>query len=258
MKLAYANIDLHLDLAGIFYRAAWEHIVAGRDAHSMLLAEMREHAELVRRYRNLFAKAYGPNQEQVDSMAFEDAFTDAVQSLGSLEAYYEPVVRHHSLAIINLVATVEAYINEVGGFVLEGKAEFNEFDKLSVTGKWVFLPRLMGLKTRFELGKRPLQTVAALLRQRNRLVHYKSSPKKLGLSDPPTFLVDFGLRPDDVQRAFEGVRQLIREFKLAWVGAYGPDWLYIDQRPDQARHCFYIMNVQHPGVLATKADRNKA
>lgn len=223
---------LNLDLAGILFVQACKHVQQGTASYSALNEEIEKHGKLL--------ADCGDKIFQDES---DDNLTKVIQSLGALEDKYAPVVTHFGVASILLVNSAEAHINDISTVVLSG-AEADQFDKLTPAGKWLFLPKLMGLSFKPELGKGPMQDFDKLVKRRNRLIHAKPM-RQTGLRDVPRFVEDLGMNPGEMARSVESVRQLIREFSLSWKGSYGPDWL----NPDGENYrdpCFYFWNADFP------------
>jgi hypothetical protein len=93
---------------------------------------------------------------------------DAEYAMG---AAYGPLLEH--LATVHILATpsVEAHVDSQAHELLSGQV-WSEFDRLSIQGKWLLLPRVLG-KAGFDPGKQPFQRFAQLAKLRNNLVHYK-------------------------------------------------------------------------------------
>ena len=184
-----------------------------------------------------------------ESRRLENLETDLLHRLRDLELSFEPVVQSFASAYILLVASAEAFINEIADVELKGRSE-EEFDKLSVIGKWLFLPRLLGFRKKFKLDRDPLQGFAEVVRRRNKLIHHKAQALPLEDFDPAQVLKDLGLTPQHVERGVNCVRSLVREFSLTWKGAYGPDWLYPNKNTFR-RPCFFIGDRKASLVLAS-------
>ncbi|MBL7190037.1 MAG: hypothetical protein ISS70_27230 [Phycisphaerae bacterium] len=86
-------------------------------------------------------------------------------------AAYGPYFQNIALTHILCATALEAYINLTAKGRLEGKFGDN-FERLSIEAKWLFLPRILG-KTTFNQGSEPFQSFGKLIRYRNELVHYK-------------------------------------------------------------------------------------
>jgi hypothetical protein len=231
---------LNLDLAGILFVQACKHVELGTASYKGLNEEIEKHAKLL--------ADCGDKIFQDES---DDNLTKVIHSLSALEDKYAPVVTHFGVASILLVSSAESHINDISSAVLTG-AEAEQFDKLTPVGKWLFLPKLMGLSFKPELGKAPMQDFDKLVKRRNRLIHAKPM-RQTGLQDIPRFVEDLKMKPDEMARSLESVRQLIREFSLSWKGSYGPDWLNRDGE-NYRDPCFYFWNAEVPMRLGRAGD----
>jgi len=147
-------------------------------------------------------------------------------------------------------------VNEVANSVLTG-SKFDEFDKLSLSGKWIFIQDIMKLKKQMAVDKNPLQGFVQLIKERNKLVHFKGRKKELELLEIPNYLEDFNLTPSDCKRNLENVRELIICFSLNWRGSYGPDWLNVDDRGSYRNPCFFLGNREISSVLYSDKNDKK-
>ncbi len=114
------------------------------------------------------------------------------------------------VAVIHMLcaASVEAHINMRAEQALVGR-KFEEFDKLAITGKWLFYPSLVSKPT-FDPGQQPFQGLQTLVKRRNALMHYKVKRAKVshGYILPP--LIDqLGLRARDAKESIETVKKLV-------------------------------------------------
>jgi hypothetical protein len=238
------SFKLNLDLAGIYFVNAYMQIKQGEKEFKRLEKEIvKYHASYKRR-----AKKFG-----IES---EDFITYQLHKLRDIEVYYEPVVRNFATAKILLSCCAEAYVNEVANSVLTG-SKFDEFDKLSLSGKWIFIQDIMKLKKLITVDKNPLQGFVQLIKERNKLVHFKGRKKELQLLEIPNYLEDFNLTPSDCNRNLENVRELIMRFSLNWIGSYGPDWLNVDDRGLYRNPCFFLGNREIANVLYSDKNDKK-
>lgn len=236
------SINLNLDLPGILFTEALKRIKEATSQFTELDEALDKHA------KRLAAR----NAEVGDEMSREDAEVDMIQGIGGLEPACGALVAKIALIDIGLAAAGEAYINAVAEHVLSGK-EADHFDKLSPTAKWLFLPRVMGLKWEPKLGAEPLQGYSELVARRNRWLH----PKVVKTSDIfeiHTFLVKCGLDLPACNRGAESVRGLIEGLSLDWRGAYGPDWLF-PESDYYYEPCFYIGDISASGRFGRPIDR---
>jgi hypothetical protein len=218
---------INLDLAGILFVAACSNFQQGEEHYLKLQSKIKALKSEIEKNRLSNGKfTY-------------DFKTSMFRKLRELELLYEPVVRHFSSAKILAVNSAEAYINEVAGCELKGK-QFDEFDKLSLVGKWLFLPSLIKIKKKFSHDKNPLQGFVALVKERNKLVHFKGSRVTLNNPELPNFLESFNLTPSSCRANIENVKMIIKELSLSWVGSNGPDWLNALSDTKFRRPCFYM------------------
>jgi hypothetical protein len=250
----YQSRNLSLELAGIFFVAAVEYASAGNTAFEQLNSKLHQ-------FRNVFAEFGTLDSAEIARNAIEkikeDHLIDSLWDLRRIEILYEPVVRHYSLAIISVITSAETFINEVAEVVIEGNTAREYFDKLPIQAKWLFLPKLMGMKCNFSLDKKPLQDFSKAVKIRNALIHFKGRRNILGEKKTPAFLVELGLLPKNIKNAIDSVRNLIRNFSLKWHDGYGPDWLYTDEK-EFRRPCFFIGDREASSVLwADDVDRDR-
>lgn len=248
------NLRLSLDLAGILFVSAVEHAITGDAAYAILMKKLGAFQNPISKVGPLNIKR---NARKTLKEIKEDQLTDALAELRGIEILYEPVVNSYALSNIAVVTAAETYINEVAQELIAGKAAKEHFDRLSVQGKWLFLPALIGKKNLFHLDREPLQSLNNAVRTRNKLVHFKGSGALLGAMHRPNFLPELGLLPQATKKSIEGVRHLIRDFDLAWIGSYGPDWLGTDEK-DFRRPCFFAGKRGHSMTLwAEELDRGR-
>lgn len=218
---------LNLDLAGILFVAACSNVQQGE----------KHYLKLQSKIKNLKSDI---DKNRLDTGEFTYDFkTSMFRKLRELELLYEPVVRHFSAAKILAVNSAEAYINEVADCELKGK-QFDEFDKLSIVGKWLFIPSLIKIKKKFSHDKNPLQGFAALVKERNKLVHFKGSRVTLNNPELPNFLENFNLTPSSCKANIKNVKEMIKDISLSWLGSSGPGWLDALSEAKYRRPCFYM------------------
>lgn len=246
-KDPFSNVDINLDLPGIYFAEAWSQYKNGLKLYKKLTKSIRKHDNLAKLFNDLGKK----NPKKADKMG-----TDVIWSLRELEILYEPVVKHFALSTILLVGTAEAYINEVAEVLLSSRM-YNEFDKLSLLGKWIFLPKICKIKVKWDVGSEPIQSLSKLISIRNRLMHFKGRRKKLDIFLTPRFIEEMDLVPDTIKRSFETVQESIKQFNLAWKGGFGPYWLYVETR-EFRNPCFYLFDRKIGGVLYSgRIDKKK-
>jgi hypothetical protein len=142
-----------------------------------------------------------------------------------LSEAYEPVVYHAAMAHVLGAAALESHINRVASELLTGQM-LEEFDRLSLTGKFLYLPSLMGFPS-FNRAIEPYQSFHALVRLRNRLIHYKEKEEDWSGSLVPGFLEDLGLTYEAAKKSVIAARGMI--VRLAEIiGSESPSWLDLD------------------------------
>lgn len=234
-KAMIQNGNVNLELAGIFFISAHQQYNQGCKIFTKLEKAIikydKDYEERVKKFEILNERFYIPQFRKIRDM----------------EVLYEPVVRHFSAVKILLGCCVEAYINVIAADELSGR-KFEEFDKLSVIGKWLFIQDILKFKKRITLDQEPLQGVAILMKQRNKLVHFKGAKKSFFPLKIPTFLNDLGLTPTECLKNINSVRNLIIKFNSISVGGTGPYWLFPED--DAYRNpCFSIGSAQHGVIL---------
>ena len=223
-------LPLNLDLPGILFVEAAARIQRGEKQISGLRRALKRH-----RKRLTWAQQ-AKSEDEV-----EDKWVDVIQGVGGLEPIFGATVREFAVADVLLVAAAEAYINSVAVHVLV-RSEFEQFDKLSPVGKWLFLPKVMKLKWQLSLDKGCLQQFAAVVTRRNRVVHPRVIRVK-SVSEVEAFLKQFSLDPHQAQKGLTAVADLIRGISFSWKGSYGPNWLEpagASERPP----CFFLGSVE--------------
>lgn len=118
--------------------------------------------------------------------------------------------------------SLEAHINIRAVDHLSGQ-HLESFDKLSLDGKWLFFPRLIGLKG-FEPGAIPYQHFSRLVKFRNALAHFKSSQEQWkGMTDTG-FIKKLGLTLANAENSLRANKEMISELAVQ-LDELPPDWL---------------------------------
>lgn len=197
-------------------------------------ADLRnEEAEILERYDNDSWKAYDdlePIYIQMENAEFD------------IGAAYGPYLQNIALTHILCVTAAEAHINIIAKARLEGKFRDN-FEKISIEGKWLFLPKILG-NTTFNQGAEPFQGFSELIRYRNELVHYKGRKESWeGFEQGmPKFLDKLGLFLTNARKSIKAVRGMILEISKM-INQQPPYWLregFDDLPPDIVTNFFEI------------------
>lgn len=145
----------------------------------------------------------------------------------SAESYeYEATAAHgprlQQLALVHILSAIslEAHINTRAETLLQGRL-WSAFERLAVDAKWLFLPKILGLKG-FEPGEEPFQGFDKLISARNRLVHYKPHKEPSQLFNDPSGVVEkLGLKFDSAERSLETAEKMVTELARQ-LGADAP------------------------------------
>lgn len=235
------RLPLNLDLAGLFFHQARERFEAGRLSLVGLDEKLIGHDERVLRTTTSTSENDGD----------EDAWVKVILGVGGLEPAFGKATGEFAIGQILLVAAAEAYANAVARHSLGGTSA-EQFDKLSPVGKWLFLPGVLGINWKPDLGRNPLQDFADLVVRRNQLVH----PREIriqGVLGIREFLKRVGADPKTALRDLECVRSMIREFSLGWKGSHGPDWLDLDHGRERPP-CFFGGDIEVSWRLGTPSE----
>lgn len=120
-------------------------------------------------------------------------------------------------------AALESHINVRASEHLPHRL-FEEFDRLSLEGKWLMLPRILGVEG-FDPGRQPFQDMAVLVRMRNQLLHYKGREEPWSPTNPvPSYIIAMGLTLDHSRRSLGIVETMIRTLAHQ-LGENPPNWL---------------------------------
>ena len=140
------------------------------------------------------------------------------------------------------VAALEAHVNKTASKLLESKT-FEHFEKLSIEGKWMILPQLLG-KERLKTGHQPFQDFAALIKIRNKLVHYKGKKIPYFAADPGDVYGPLGLSVEAAAKSLEATKNMIR-VQAEILGREIPKWIE-DNISDYLNVEIHIGNVKTP------------
>jgi hypothetical protein len=145
------------------------------------------------------------------------------------------LIRKVAATHILSAASLEAHINVRAQQVLNGKT-FEEFDKLSISGKWLFYPLLVSAG-RFDPGKKPFQQFQTLIKRRNALVHYRVKRAKTRHPyDMPPQVDELGLRHAASKESLMAVSAMVKSLAKMehrdvpdwvdndWCSAFEVDW----------------------------------
>ena len=236
---------INLDIAGIFFCGANDHLAKGTKHFIELEKSITDYNKVLKK-----------NKKKYGDTSCDDFITTMSPKFREMEPVFEPVLRHLCTFKILLVCSIEAFINDVGLIKLKGKI-FEEFDKLSILGKWLFIHDLLKLENNYSLGEEPIQGIAKLIKDRNKIVHYKGKPQKTTF-DIPDFISLYNLHPEECKKNIYSVRLLISQLTQNWTGSTGPHWLKDKNYEYFRTPCFYLNSREASLVLySSKVDKDK-
>jgi hypothetical protein len=194
---------LHVEI--MFFHAARCHLELAKEGWPPVKKALNELKELDDQWELLQAGDEIP----LNDSRFERTVISAEHQFESVGFAYAPVLEN--IAIIHLLCAncLEATINAIGEDLLSGSM-FEEFDKLSLTGKWLFLPKIQKLKG-FDPGTEPFQSFSRMVRFRNLLTHYRPKKERGPAFAVPKFLASLGLTVDDAERSLKVTRKMVGE-----------------------------------------------
>lgn len=177
-RRSYASAEQHEDVK----RVAWRDVTRAKHGFE----------ELERRYEQSTA-GYREALHEIESL--ETRFFNAVGRQAS------DVAATHIFSC----SCLEAHIIVLAGGALSGK-EFDEFDKLTLRAKWLFLPRICRLPG-FSMGEEPFQSFARTVDRRNKLIHHKKTSANAMLI--PEYLTNLGLDLSAATSSVEVIPQMV-------------------------------------------------
>ena len=141
---------------------------------------------------------------------------------------YGPYLQALAITHIMSAAALESHINGRGKEFLNGKT-LEQFERISLDAKWLFLPRMLGAKG-FDPGAQPYQGFAKLITTRNELVHYKGREEDWQISGSavPSFLEKLGLTAEAAKQSLESVRGMIKSL-AEQLKQEMPYWLRVNE-----------------------------
>ena len=230
-----SEVPLSLDMPGIFFVEARKRARSASLSLDKLKLQLRQHRT---RVKNTTKKR---NADHPD-----DPWTEIIHGVSGLETLFAKTIRDFSVSDVLLVAAAESYINAIADHVLTS-TDAALFDKLSPTGKWLFLPKVMSLDWNPDTSKGHLKEFAAVVARRNKIVHPKKIEVK-GAASVQDFVERLRMNAQVADRGISAVGGLISEISLHWRGSYGPALL---QQSVANSHppCFLIGTPQSPARL---------
>lgn len=200
----------------MFFHAARRHLGLAKEDWSAVEKEIEELRKLDEQWERLRADDVQLNDSRIERNAISTEHQ--FETVGFAIA---PVLEHLATVHLLCVNCLEATINSIGEDLLNGSM-FEEFDNLSLKGKWLFLPKLRQTEG-FDPGKEPFQSFNRMIKFRNSLTHYR--PKKEDFAYAvPSFLASLGLTVEDAENSVKVTRKMVgdiheqfkRELDYGW------------------------------------------
>ena len=232
IKQFVSDYPLSLDMPGIFFVEARKRARAASRSLENLNSQLRQHRL---RVKNTAKKS---NLTHPD-----DPWTEIIHGVSGLETLFAKTIRDFAVSDVLLVAAAESYINAIADHVLSS-TDAALFDKLSPTGKWLFLPKVMSLDWNPDASKGDLKEFSAVVTRRNKIVHPKKIEVK-GTANVHDFVERLRMNSKAADRGISAVGGLISEISLHWRGSYGPAWLK-QSSANSHPPCFLLGTPQAP------------
>src|SRR3989338_1114761 len=218
-ELSKWKVDLCLE--GVYYHTARKHL-KGAQAHYEPLKKVIDNIfDLDEKIKGIEAKY----ENKLDAYDETERFCIQLDSLYSeMTDKYLPVIRDIALVHILNALCLEAYINKIALNRLNPKSSFDDFDRLSLEGKWFFIPRLIKNPKTFDKGTKNFQGFKNIIKWRNNLVHFKGKTEDWRSYLPPEFFEDLGLKIECAQQSCDTAKNMIKKL-CEYCNLDIPKWL---------------------------------
>jgi hypothetical protein len=135
------------------------------------------------------------------------------------------ISKHSRIVIIFCALSLEAYINDYAINRTSKSYLKNYLDKLDLYSKWVVIPRLL-TGSQLDTAAQPMQDLDWLIKQRNKLVHFKTEMVEAG-----KVITKMGVYNEQVaQKALDTVKNAVlalhkidKEAYISWL-KYKGEW----------------------------------
>ncbi|MFX1521792.1 MAG: hypothetical protein ACFFCD_17945, partial [Promethearchaeota archaeon] len=157
--------------------------------------------------------------------AYNDIEPIAIQMDGmhtDLEIAYKPYLEHIALTHILCASSLEAHINLRAKDLLAGQ-NYNHFDRLTLEGKWLFYPKLIGAPG-FNAGEEPFQSLSKLVKNRNALIHFKGKKEEWKMGEMPSFIRKLYLDLENAEKSINAVKGMVKALATQ-LKEDEPDWI---------------------------------
>lgn len=194
---ALETLGWHLGADEVYFSAAYTNLSIAESTLERI-AEGKLKFEAVQRNHFLAINDLGD--------CVDGAFDEIVPAEEFTEEAYRICAQALASVHVFCVTALEAHINCLAKQYFTGPA-LDSFDKLSLEGKWIFLPRILGAPG-FDVGQQPFQDFTGLLKYRNTLVHHKN--RKGVSASGPVLKGRLGLTIAEARRSIEAVAGMVK------------------------------------------------
>lgn len=213
------KVDLVLE--SVYFHSAHKHLDSAQEDYKPLSEVINTMFDIDKKIKAIEDK-YGNIYDSYDEV---EPFAIQLDSLYSeLQHKYLPVIINIALVHILNALCLEAFINKIAIDNIEPKSSFDEFDRLSLEGKYLFFPKLIGKRDTFEKDKEPFQGFKNIIKWRNNLVHFKGKSEMWRSYMPPQFFDDFGLRLECAKKSCGSVEGMIKAI-CGYCNFSLPEWI---------------------------------
>lgn len=225
MGLTIGTIKFYttLQIDVMYYHAAQQNYATARNYETSINKANADYVALLEDWR-ILKEGINEGEDATDVYPEQEALAFAMDNQEyEIGRAHGPFLQCLAAVHILCAASLEAFINDKAKDALPGKL-FDNFDKVSLEGKWLFLPRLMN-KSSYDPATQPFQGFVELIKYRNGLVHYKSKREEVASpSEIPEFINKLGLSLAAANNSLNTVKGMIDEY-YRQQGETQPKWL---------------------------------
>ena len=226
MKLEpeFSKWKVDLCLEGVYYHSAREQLKSAKIHYEPLKQIIDTIFDIDEKIKRIKAKY----ENKLDAYDETESFCIQLDSFYSeMTDKYLPVIRDIAFVHILNAFCLEAYVNKIALNRLNPKSSFDDFDRLSLEGKWVFLPRLVKGPRTFDKGTIIFQGFKNIIKWRNNLVHFKGKNEQWRDYLPPQFFDDLGLKIEYAQQSCVTTKNMIKKL-CEYCSITIPKWLDVN------------------------------
>jgi hypothetical protein len=201
---------LRVDL--MYFSAARRCHEQAKSAMPVAEAEAKRLEVLWKKSVEIENRPYPNDREEENSFDYStemERISIAIENQGQSVGFaYAPILENIAMTHLLCGACLEAHINQKAEQLLSSR-EFEDFDRMTITGKWLFLPKILG-HAGFDPGNEPFQSFDQLIKWRNKLAHYKELRESWSMRYPvPEFLTKLGLTVPQAEKSHQATRAIV-------------------------------------------------